>query len=344
MPNYKTYWFIKKLTEISGKSAFEEAIKEWGFSHFGAFAAMEHCQLCHTPISNFVAIKCRSSSQYLLIGHDCYRKLVAYLGGRLDSKNLPLLKDAVRAIRKYSKSAINENFLKWFETRTDLPDDIRDIFEFIRQSGRSDKFGHAPSVEAAEKIISYYNNNRRFKVRELLSPSEKGLWDSYPDKNEVGESITISEIVGVKERLAKYNEKLREEWRLKNEKRQRALAKIVEYARTRTPLTLEEPKLFHDYGKFSEATKRYVIEPRLELRFKVDGVDFSIELPRRVFKSKLELDKWTSDVTSVFKDTLPLAIIPEVIGGYYLKLGEVDQNLWLVRVKARLNNENKKDC
>src|SRR3989338_1878531 len=172
-------------------------IVTWKFSHFGVLSAINHCQLCHTQISSFVAIKCELNGTCLMIGNDCYRKMVMVLSGKMDIHTLQSIKEVRRDIKRHFKKMITPSFITWFFVeRASVPDDIIAIRDFIL------KFKHAPSIEAADKIIEFYKNHRRFHVNDLLGLTDRSMYSSMP--GEKRDYVTMSELPEIKSAIDKY--------------------------------------------------------------------------------------------------------------------------------------------
>lgn len=167
--HYKNIDFEKNLVTASSKETLGEAAPLWRFSHFGVEAKDgKHCHLCHSRLKNWVAIKNTENRVVLIIGHDCYDKLISFLATKkLESLNLGSRKRYISEIKKYCKQHINESFLAWFETESDLPEILRSTLAFIKQ------FGYAPSLETAQTIVEHYKNNRQFELKELLNQKSR---------------------------------------------------------------------------------------------------------------------------------------------------------------------------
>lgn len=167
--HYKNVDFEKNLVIASGKETLGEAAPLWCFSHFGVETEDgKHCHLCHSRLKNWVAIKNTENGVVLIIGHDCYDKLISFLATKkLESLNLGSRKRYISEIKKYCKQHINESFLAWFETESGLPEILRSTLAFIK------RFGYAPSLETAQAIVEHYKNNRLFEFRELINPNSR---------------------------------------------------------------------------------------------------------------------------------------------------------------------------
>lgn len=155
--------FTENLVAASGGKILEEAAPLWRFSHFGAEkTGFRHCQLCHSRMKLWLAIRNTSNGVVLFIGHDCYDKLVAFLATKkLESLSLGSRKQYISKIKKYCKQNINESFLAWFGEQT-APKELQETIKFI------EKFGYAPTLEAAEALVLFYKTTRRFPLDELL--------------------------------------------------------------------------------------------------------------------------------------------------------------------------------
>ncbi|MBI2035894.1 MAG: hypothetical protein HYT12_04440 [Candidatus Liptonbacteria bacterium] len=162
--HYKNVDFEANLTTASGGLPLTEAAPLWRFSHFGVEmdGDFKHCHLCHSRMKLWIAIWNTANGVVLFIGHDCYDKLVSFLATKkLESLSLGSRKEYVSAIKKYCKQNITESFLAWFGEQ-EAPAELKATLAFI------EKFGYAPTLEAAEALVAYYKTTRRFKLDELL--------------------------------------------------------------------------------------------------------------------------------------------------------------------------------
>ena len=181
--HYKNVDFTENLVAASGGKALEETALQWRFSHFGAEkSTFKHCQLCHSRMKLWVAIKNSVNGVVLFIGHDCYDKLVTYLATKkLESVNLGSRKRYISAIKKYCRQHINESFLAWFGEQ-DAPEELKETLRFI------EKFGYAPTLEMAEALVLFYKTTRRFPLEELLDYFShhafvlRTLFSSFPNE------------------------------------------------------------------------------------------------------------------------------------------------------------------
>lgn len=165
--HYKNVDFAENLVAASGGQTLAEVASQWRFSHFGAEKNgwFKHCQLCHSRMKLWLAIRNTANGVVLLIGHDCYDKLVAFLATKkLESLNMGSRKRYISTIKKYCKQNITESFLAWFGEQ-DAPEELKETLKFI------EKFGYAPTLEAAEALVLFYKTTRRFPLEELLGYS-----------------------------------------------------------------------------------------------------------------------------------------------------------------------------
>ncbi len=185
--------FEKNLTVASGGKALEEAAPLWRFSHFGAEdSGYRNCQLCHSRMKLWLAIRNAENGVVLFIGHDCYDKLVSFLvTKKLESLSLGSRKEYISAIKKYCKKNITESFLTWFGEQEEAPEELRVTLAFI------EKFGYAPTIEAAEALVAYYKVMRRFKLGELLdyvshrSRVVRELFRNFAEKSPLEEELSL---------------------------------------------------------------------------------------------------------------------------------------------------------
>lgn len=164
--HYKNIDFERNIIAASGGGTLQERAPLWQFSHFGVETeGFKHCHLCHSRMKNWVAIRNTQNGVILVIGHDCYDKLVSFLATKkLESLNMAGRKSYISAIKKYCKQYINESFLSWFDGQSKIPEEIQEAIAFIK------KFGYAPSLVIAEAIVSFYKAHRMFAVAELFGP------------------------------------------------------------------------------------------------------------------------------------------------------------------------------
>lgn len=181
--HYKNIDFAENLVAASGGKTLEEAAPLWRFSHFGAEkSAFKHCQLCHSRMKLWLAIRNTANGVVLFIGHDCYDKLVSYLATKkLESVSLGSRKQYISTIKKYCKQNITESFLAWFGEQA-APEELTETLKFI------EKFGYAPTLEAAEALVLFYKTTRRFSLEELLGYSShralilRALFSGFPEE------------------------------------------------------------------------------------------------------------------------------------------------------------------
>lgn len=193
--HYKNTDFVENLVAASGGKTLETTASQWHFSHFGAEKSVfKHCQLCHSRMKLWVAIRNTANGVMLFIGHDCYDKLVTYLATKkLESVNLGSRKQYISAIKKYCRQNITESFLTWFRGQ-DASEELKVTLKFI------EKFGYAPTLEAAEALVLFYKTTRRFPFEELLDYSShcalilRALFSGFPgETSPLEQEISLAE-------------------------------------------------------------------------------------------------------------------------------------------------------
>jgi|SRR3989344_1980456 len=166
--------FRQQLIAASAATNLIDAACQWEFSHFGSFpkGELNSCQICNTRIVNFIAIRNVVNEAILLIGHDCHDKLLYFISThKLQAAKLRTRTEYKKLIRDYmrvsmgKKNKDRQSFLAWLRIRDveqNLPDDISSILDFVLLHKIP------PSIEAAERLVAYYNNTRLFPAEVII--------------------------------------------------------------------------------------------------------------------------------------------------------------------------------
>lgn len=326
MKSYKNEWFVRELTNASAKRTLGEAAPEWQFSHFGYVNKGGNCQVCHTRIMKFVAIKNTENGILLLVGEDCYDKLQYYLATqKLEAVSLESRKQYISQIKKYCKKEINEAFLEWFSGQKEIPEAIQNTLKVIRQ------LGYAPSLAAAEALVEYYKDNRLFPINNLLNKNERHILAKIPSLSNLPKEIKLSWLAEIQEQiLVAYleTERKREkelERELKREKKAKKYLKENFIAKG-LPVQLDSPLLQNNRGEFYGGY--YVIPPSLTLKFQVKNTVIEVDLPREDVKERLGQYRWSKKCEQWLEMTMPDNIrFVERGGGLVVR--EEDMDEWL---------------
>jgi hypothetical protein len=207
--------FVANLINASHSRELGEAAKEWKLYRYG-YSEGSRCHLCNTQIKEEVELHNMVNKNILIIGHDCYDKLVGFfISGRVEHQ-LPDRKDSIRKLKEYTKKNLpNETVLGWLYNYLKsgrMPEDIVLIVRTIQV------IGFAPSYAEADRLVEWYLKTRFHKILQpqtsinrdipatqtpeevMIAYGEKsyflikegGLWRKYDtDFNEVHYSETI---------------------------------------------------------------------------------------------------------------------------------------------------------
>lgn len=192
--NYKDNHFAQNLVAASACKTLKNAAAQWHFSHFGEEDGYTHCQLCHSRMKLWVAIKNQANGVVLFIGHDCYDKLIAYLETeKLESVSLGSRKQYLLKVKRYCKEHITESFIAWCEGQK-IPEEFKEALAFIK------KRGYASTLEVAESLVRFYKETRRFSLGDLLDYSShqalvvRSLFRGFPtETNPLNRDVTLAE-------------------------------------------------------------------------------------------------------------------------------------------------------
>lgn len=305
--HYKHEWFERELTSASGKQTLAEAAPFWELSHFGVVDDGEkrgNCQICHARIVNFVAIRNVQNNMTLLIGHDCYDKLLHYLAtSKVESINLPERKKQVAVIKQYCRREIDAAFLAWFATRKRLPESVRQTLAVIRA------MGYAPSIKAAEELVEYYKSHRTFRLLELLGDRARWLFGSFSHKGMLPKKITLSDLLRAEAIIVRGDEITRNVRAYRKTEKEAVIQKVAtEYAEKGIPLPLLSPVVSYDSGVYWPGSG-YDKLPRLEVEFNVGPARISAEISRQIAKNALGVCNWTKKCTAALQASLPTEIL-----------------------------------
>lgn len=196
--------FVQNLLNASHERDLRNAAKEWRFSSLHVSGKSLQCQLCNTCINKCVTLHNTVNGNYLVLGENCYDKLLGYLkSGRVKSA-LPSRDAQTKKLRQHWKGLLKKlkdrTVVGWFRDELQdgrLPADIAEIVYTIS------RIGLAPTTEDADRIIAYYKATRRFPINALVR------WQELLDvqhRNLLPTMITIGQIDRVKRILARGRE------------------------------------------------------------------------------------------------------------------------------------------
>jgi len=167
-----THWahqrFVKNLINASRGRDLKEAACEWTFERIDAEEG-GHCQLCNRKIVNYVLLRNRTNNNRLVIGEDCYDKLIHFLeAGRVES-TLPTRDSHSGELRDYWRGELRKlsdrTVVGWLreELASDrVPAEIRPLVYTIT------RLGFAPTKSDADQVIKYYKATRKFSIGVLI--------------------------------------------------------------------------------------------------------------------------------------------------------------------------------
>lgn len=184
--------FVQNLVNASRHRDLHEAAKEWRFSSLQASKDPLQCQLCNTRINKCVTLHNTANGNYLVLGENCYDKLLAFLrSGRVKS-TLPSRDAQTQKLRRHWKGLLrrlkDRTVVGWFRDELQagrLPDDIAAIAYTIT------RIGLAPTTEDADTVIAYYKATRRFTIEALLG---RNSLNNFPHRGLLPTGITINSI------------------------------------------------------------------------------------------------------------------------------------------------------
>jgi hypothetical protein len=160
--------FVQNLIGASKSRELGGAAKEWRLHKINASLEWSNCQLCNTRIKICVVLKNKENGNFVVLGEDCYDKLVQFL-------SIGQVQSALPARDGHS----NELRGHWRQLLKDLKDRtvvgwLREEFEAGRITGELVgaihtilNLGFAPTTEDADKVVGFYKATRRFKLAQL---------------------------------------------------------------------------------------------------------------------------------------------------------------------------------
>jgi|GEM_PF-2397192 len=189
--------FIDAILAGSLAKKIKAACKEWDLERFGVIprsvdtADENHCQLCNMKIWKFAIITNRKTHGKLVIGLDCYDKLIqAQATGQVYSA-LPERKQRTKEIRAYIKiKRPDKTFMGWFKEQladNNLPREIAAIVEEVKA------LTVPGTTQGVDMLIGYYKAMRQFPTETLLTPGEITSITNYLDIP-LGETITLDRV------------------------------------------------------------------------------------------------------------------------------------------------------
>ena len=157
--------FMLNMSRAAGKP-FETSAKEWCVERLGFSGQKMNCQVCNRALNNYVVLVNRVNSNRIIIGHNCYDKLIHFIKvGRVES----MLGDRhsyTGALKKRTAEIVSHTVIGWFRAELDArritDDDLRHTVSHIED------FGFAPSVEDAQKLVDYYKDHRYVFVEKMV--------------------------------------------------------------------------------------------------------------------------------------------------------------------------------
>lgn len=159
--------FAENLVNASHGRELGEAAREWTLHKIDKTELNLRCNLCNQTISHFVVLWNQKNNNRLVIGHDCYDKLVRYLADGQIKSDLPDRKNYTRGLRKYWKGKLpDKTVLGWLLEELNakrLPEEIAALVRVI------ELLGFAPTYEDADRVVAYYCSTRKFNVGVLIS-------------------------------------------------------------------------------------------------------------------------------------------------------------------------------
>lgn len=189
-----THWiherFVQNLVNASGSTSLAECARHWEAEAFAKSESVLQCNVCNTKLFNYVVLQNTVNGNRLLIGEDCYSKLLHFLEcGRVES-TLPSM-DYLREVRKYSRALLNRTVLGWFAEQKDagtLPENLVRILESIKLHG------WAQSKEDADSLVEFYKKTRQFKTTELI-PGSKPYKELLPEIIVINDADRVSSLL-----------------------------------------------------------------------------------------------------------------------------------------------------
>ena len=156
--------FMLNLSRAAGKP-FEESAKEWRIERIARSKESLHCQVCSTRLNQYVVLMNAENRNRVLIGLDCYDKLINYLRtGEIES-SLRERHSFTHELRMKCAEILHETVAAWlFEELHSgrLRAELVPLVEQVKD------FGFAPSIEDANQLVDYYKNHRRMFIERLV--------------------------------------------------------------------------------------------------------------------------------------------------------------------------------
>ena len=156
--------FMLNMSRAAGKP-FEESAKDWRVEQIARSRDGLHCQVCNTRLNDYIILVNAKNRNRVIIGCDCYDKLIRYLfTGNVESG----LKDRgalVKELKDRTKAVFDETVMGWLtkelaEGRVEA--DLRPTIESIRD------FGFAPNLDDANRLVDFYTSHRKFFIERLV--------------------------------------------------------------------------------------------------------------------------------------------------------------------------------
>ena len=196
--------FVENLLAASHARDLAEAASEWQLERVDVYDKLTECNLCGTHMKRHVVLANTSNDARLIIGEDCYDKLVQYLDVGKVTSALPKREKHTHTLRDYWKGKLrelaDETVLGWLlaelaEGR--LPENIRLIVCTIK------RLGFAPTTKDADTVVAFYKSARTFE-RKLLIPDNDLLW--FSGRSRIPNLITIDQAILIRSLIMKDQE------------------------------------------------------------------------------------------------------------------------------------------
>lgn len=251
---------MENLLAASSQPALEVAALEWQLKDVQRRPGVRlHCQLCNTPIDIAVLIESRLNGVVLIIGKDCFAKLVRFLEtqriesplrrpparqevrGRLHALEREL-GDATSSTTARSAALHLDTVLGWFQMELDagqLPPSLAMTIRTITN------LGVTATLSSTDELVAYYKANRRFPTSILVRvPARVPLGFQIPSETTIDGALRIRALL---ERLSALADARRD-------RRERVLRERAVSMHTAAAVRLTELK--GEVGQLAEAVTR----------------------------------------------------------------------------------------
>lgn len=314
--------FFHNLLNASGKENFTEAARDWKVYDKDKSREFLNCHLCGVNIKKNVTIKNKQNANMLIIGTDCFDKLLAFIvTGEI--KSIQEAKGIIDPGRRHFKKNAGHVFLDWFEKEekeTKLPENIVRILTNIRD------YGFPLSLQDSEEIINYYKLNRKvIPVRNILNKDYDYTLGAIDIKHAVaevfGDKVKISEVPLVN--LLYYG--------LKEDRRQVIDKQILEIERQEREKK-EKKRVdrnvasFIDYSaKYNEKEEGEIENLRIQKEYEIGLEKEELDRIKSMFFRDTFGREWKDKINCSVSELIKLIdlcyreenFIPEILNGYF---------------------------